>query len=148
MNILFAFFISPLRRKLLKKFGFKLKKKYTLIIGAVLFCLSIGLFGSANPTTESSSENQNEIASVEIVEENDEMEDIYSITEKELIETVEIESEESISEEEATSNKESVEDEVVVNNAEESQEEVDIVDDELLSILVSLLIEISTFWLE
>ena len=69
VNILFAFFISPLRRKLLEKLGFKLKKKVTLIIGVILFCLSMGLFESASPTTSSVSENIDEVVSVDISKE-------------------------------------------------------------------------------
>ena len=112
ITLLFAFFISPLRRKILAKNGVKLKKKVVAIVGTALFCMSMYQIGSSDlgTTTETdvigvsvSTENQvqSAIKKQEIVEAEEIIESIEEAVENEEVNNIteiEIESEKVVDE--------------------------------------------------
>lgn len=92
--LLFAFFISPLRRKILAKHGVKLKKKFVAIIGTVLFCISIYQIGTSDLATTT----ETEVVSVDASTIETEEKEVNTLTEelskptvpKEEVEVIEI----------------------------------------------------------
>lgn len=56
ITLLFAFFISPLRRKILAKYRVKLKKKFVVIIGAILCFMSLYQIGTSDLATTTEAE--------------------------------------------------------------------------------------------
>ena len=138
VTLLFAFFISPMRRKILEKRGVKLKKRVVLIVSTILFFMSMYQVGNSDLGTSVNQEYETEVADVgtslvesKYIEEIQTKETGLVVADESLIDTEEIK-EETVEPEETMGDNRPIESEkeaakTNLVNAEESKDKSELV---------------------